>query len=247
MKFTIVGCGDAFGSGGRLQTAYVLDAAGERLLVDCGATTLIGFARLGIDPLSIDHVVISHLHGDHFAGLIWLVMHGMYVRKRTKSLVVYGPPGIGQRFVAASEALFSRSTMVKRPFELSFVEMQARRPVHFGVFDATAFEVVHPSGAPSHALRIAVGGKVWAFSGDTEWTDELLAAGQGADVFVAECYRFDGAPVFHLSYRVMEKYFDRIGAKRYVMTHMAEDMLARRGEVVDARVILAEDGLVLAV
>ncbi|MBN9259735.1 MAG: MBL fold metallo-hydrolase, partial [Hyphomicrobium sp.] len=64
-KLTIVGCGDAFGSGGRLQTGYHVDLGHHRFLIDCGATSLIGLDKLRLDPNAISTIFISHLHGDH--------------------------------------------------------------------------------------------------------------------------------------------------------------------------------------
>ena len=54
-----------------------------RFLIDCGATALIGLNRLGIDPNSIATIFISHLHGDHYAGLVWWLIHAQHVAKRT--------------------------------------------------------------------------------------------------------------------------------------------------------------------
>lgn len=56
-----------------------------------------------------------------------------------------------------------------------------------------------------------------------------------------------GEPRFHTSWKTIEANLDRVGAKRVMLTHMAEGMLARRGEVKDPRIVLAEDGLVIDV
>jgi len=103
MKLTVVGCGDAFGSGGRLQTCYHVEAADTRFLIDCGATALIGLNRLGIDANGVETIFISHLHGDHYAGLVWWLIHAQHVAKRTKPLTVVGPAGIEARFGAAAQ------------------------------------------------------------------------------------------------------------------------------------------------
>jgi ribonuclease BN (tRNA processing enzyme) len=245
MKLTVVGCGDAFGSGGRLQTCYHVEAAGTRFLIDCGASAMIGLNRLGIDPNAIPAIFISHLHGDHYAGLVWWLLHAQHVAKRTVPLTVAGPPGIEARFTAACEVLFPGSGGVRRRFDLEFVEMIGARPLEVGPVRVTAFEVSHPSGAPSYALRFEAEGKVLSFTGDTEWVESLVVAGREADLYIMECYHFEGAPNYHMSWRKIEPNLDRIGAKRVMLTHMAEPMLARRGEVADARVVLAEDGLVL--
>src|SRR6478735_11725692 len=129
MRLTVVGCGDAFGSGGRLQTCYLVDDGPKRFLIDCGATALIGLNRLRIDPNSIETIFISHLHGDHYAGLVWWLIHAQHVAKRTTPLTVVGPQGVRARFEAAAEALFPGSTGVARRYDLSFLELAREKPL----------------------------------------------------------------------------------------------------------------------
>jgi ribonuclease BN (tRNA processing enzyme) len=245
MKLTVVGCGDAFGSGGRLQTCYLIEAAGTRFLIDCGASALIGFNRLGLDPNTVPTIFISHLHGDHYAGLVWWLLHAKHVGKRTTPLTVAGPPGVEARLRAASEALFPGSLRVALRHELHFVELVREERLTVGPVAVTPFEASHPSGAPSYALRFEVGGKVIGFTGDSEWVESLVAAGREADLYMMECYQYEGEPRYHMSWSTIRPQLDRIGARRVLLTHMAAGMLARRGEVADERVVLAEDGLVL--
>jgi ribonuclease BN (tRNA processing enzyme) len=247
MKLTVVGCGDAFGSGGRLQTCYHVEARDTRFIIDCGATTLIGFSRLGIDPNTVATIFISHLHGDHFAGLVWWLVHAQHVAKRSTPLTVVGPEGVQARFEAAAEALFPGSTGIQRRYDLRFLELTREKPLDVGSVRVTPFEAKHPSGAPPYSLRFELEGKVLSFTGDTEWTDALVPTGRSADLFIMECYQLEGEPRFHMSWRRIAGELDRIGARRVMLTHMAEPMLARRGEVSDPRVVLAEDGLVLDV
>ncbi len=247
MKLTVVGCGDAFGSGGRLQTCYHLDTGEERLLLDCGATSIIGLNRLGIDANGIATIVISHLHGDHFAGLVWWLLHAQHVAKRTVPLTVAGPVGIEARFVAAAEALFAGSTKVARRFELRFVEMTAGAPVHLAGAGITAYEVSHPSGAPSHALRLDFGTKTLAFTGDTEWVEPLVDCGRGADLYIMECYAYEGPVRYHMSWETISANLGRIGARQVMLTHMNANMLANRQKAAGPGIVLAEDGLVVEV
>lgn len=247
MKLTVVGCGDAFGSGGRLQTCYHLDTGKQRFLIDCGATAIIGLNRLGLDPNAVETIFISHLHGDHFAGLVWWLLHAQHVARRTAPLVITGPKGIEARFVAAAEALFPRSTTITRRFEMTFLEYQEGTPLDVGLVRVTPFEVSHPSGAPPYALRFEVSGRTLAFSGDTEWVESLVPAGTGADLFIVECYGFDGDVRYHMSWRTIEKNLPRIGAKRVLLTHMNASMLANRHVVATPGVVCAEDGLVIDV
>ena len=69
MRLQVLGCGDAFGSGGRFHTCFHVSAESVSFLVDCGASSLIAMRRCGVDPNTIQTVLISHLHGDHFGGI----------------------------------------------------------------------------------------------------------------------------------------------------------------------------------
>src|SRR5215216_441431 len=104
-----LGSGDAFGSGGRFQACISVRAHEAHVLLDCGATTLVAMRRLGVDPGSVDAVVVSHLHGDHFGGLPFLVLDAQFSR-RERPLVVAGPPGVEERVRAAMEVLFPGSS-----------------------------------------------------------------------------------------------------------------------------------------
>lgn len=247
MKLTVVGSGDAFGSGGRLQTCYHVAAAGGDFLIDCGATALIGMQQLGLDPDRVRMIYISHLHGDHFGGLVWWLLHAHYVTGRTSPLTVVGPAGIAQRFATAAEALFPNSTEIARRFEMTFIEHAAEVPLELGGVRVTPFEVLHPSGAVPYALRFECDGKVIAFSGDTRWVENLVPAANGADLFICESFGFEKPSGYHMSWHDVAGNIERLGAKRILLTHMGPEMLANRDQVRHPRVVLAEDGLVLEV
>lgn len=247
MKVTVVGCGDAFGSGGRLQTCYHVETGAHRFLIDCGATAIIGLNKLGLDPNAIETIFISHLHGDHFAGLVWWMLHAQHVARRIAPLTIAGPEGIEARFVAAAEALFPRSTQVDRRFKLSFVEFRPEEAITVGGIKVLPFEVLHPSGAPPYALRFEIDGRTLAFSGDSEWVEGLVDAGRGADLLIIECYGFDADVRYHMSWRTIEANLPRIGAKRVLLTHMNDSMLKNRHQVTAPGVQCAEDGMVIEI
>lgn len=241
VSLTFVGSGDAFGSGGRLQTCLALRGGGPTILLDCGASSLVGLKRIELAPNDVAAVVLSHLHGDHFAGVPFLVLDGQFSR-RTAPLIVAGPPGVRERVERTMEALFAGSTRVQRRFEVEYLELAERVPAGVAAATVTAFGVEHASGAPSYALRVQYGGRTVTYSGDTEWTDALLEAARDADCFVCEAYTFDRRLRFHLDYATVRAQAARLGARRIVLTHMGPSMLERRSE---ADFECAEDGLVL--
>jgi len=210
--------------------------------MDCGASSLIAMKRAGVDPGGIGAVLLSHLHGDHFGGVPFLILDGQFSR-RTRPLIIAGPPGTRARVEAAMEALFPGSTSVARRFAVEFVELPPRAVAAVGPVSVTGFPVEHASGAPPYALRVQWGGRVVAYSGDTEWTESLVEAASGADLFVCEAYTYETPRRYHLDFRTLAAHRERLGCRRLVLTHMGPEMLARR---VESDAECAEDGLVIA-
>jgi ribonuclease BN (tRNA processing enzyme) len=238
-----LGSGDAFGSGGRLHTCIHVHSEDATFLIDCGASSLIAMKRFGIDPASIDAVLVTHLHGDHFGGIPFLVLDAQFVSRRTRPLTVAGPPDLQRRVHDAMKVLFPGSSRVRRRFSLEFIELPEGEAIDIGALTVTPYGVVHPSGAPAYALRVECGGKVVSYSGDTEWTDSLLRAARGADLFVCEAYFFERKVPYHLDYRTLMAHRAQLGCRRLILTHMSEDILRRLGEV---EVEWAEDDKLLA-
>src|SRR4051812_19348104 len=118
-----LGSGDAFGSGGRHHTCIHVRSEETTFLIDCGASSLIAMKWYGVDPLSIDAVLVTHLHGDHFGGIPFFVLDAQLVSNRTRPLTVAGPPGLESRVQDTMEELFPGSSRVRRRFELRFLEL----------------------------------------------------------------------------------------------------------------------------
>jgi ribonuclease BN (tRNA processing enzyme) len=243
VRLRFLGCGDAFAAGGRFQTSFHLDDGAQPLLIDCGATTLVALKRAGIASASIGWVVLTHLHGDHFGGLPWLVLDGQFTH-RTEPLVIAGPAETEARFNLAFEALYPGAPTAERPFETRIVELREREPSEVGPVVVTTFPVVHTPGTHPHAVRVEYGGKVIAYSGDTEWTDALLEVADGADLFVCECQEFDREVPGHLNYRTLSEKRGELACRRLVLTHLGPNMLDRVDEL---DVEAAADGMVIEV
>lgn len=247
MRLRFVGCGDAFGSGGRFNTCIHLDpetdSDGASLLIDCGATSLVALKRWAIDPQSIGWIALSHLHGDHYAGIPWLILDGRF-SKRQRPLVVSGPTGVQQRVQETFQALYPAAPAAELPFELRFSELNERQPAELGPATITAFEVAHESGAPSFGLRLQLGGRVIAYSGDSEWTDSLVEVAAGADVFICECNSWEKPIPGHLDYRTLREMRPQLDCRRLIVTHLGPDMLAHLDGI---EFEAAADGMVVEV
>jgi ribonuclease BN (tRNA processing enzyme) len=247
MKLTIVGSGDAFGSGGRFNTCFMLETAERTILVDFGASSLVALKAQSIDPNRIDAIVLTHLHGDHFGALPFLLLDAQFLSRRTSPLVIAGPPGARARIDALLEVFFPRSGTTKWHFPWQVIEIASNGTSDIIGLTITTAEVIHFSGAPSTAVRLSDGRSVLAYSGDTEWTDALLPIADGADLFIIECYEHARVVTGHISWSILKTKLPELRARRIMITHMNPSMLAQIEEARSVGVLIAEDGLSLEV
>lgn len=239
-----LGCGDNFGSGGRFQTCILVQSEAANFLIDCGASALISMKKFGVSLLDIETILITHLHGDHFAGIPFFILDSQLISRRTAPLVIAGPPGLQDRIYRAMEVMYPGSSKVKQKFEISYLELPESLPTTIGALSVTAEQVIHGSGAPSYALRVACAGKTIAYTGDTEWTDNLIKIASGVDLFIAETYFYEKKMKNHLNYRTLLQQRQALDCKRIIITHMSDDMLERLDSV---ELEYAEDGKELQV
>jgi ribonuclease BN (tRNA processing enzyme) len=242
MQLRFVGCGDAFGSGGRFNTCFHVTGERVNFLIDCGASSLPALQRLGIARDLVDLILITHFHGDHFGGLPFLLLNAQFTR-RTRPLVIAGPQGIETRLTQVMEALFENSSKTQQRFDLSVVALKPLQTRQFGAVNVTPFPVLHgDSGGPFLAYRVEAEGRIIAYSADTEWTETLIDAARGADLFIAEAYTYDKFVKNHLSLTTLEAHLPEIKAKRLILTHMSDDMLGRLDSLAHTA---ASDGMIV--
>jgi ribonuclease BN (tRNA processing enzyme) len=242
MRLQFVGCGDALGSGGRYNTCFHLRGDHANCLIDCGASSLSALKKLGIARDDIDLILITHFHGDHFAGLPFLLLDAQFSHRR-RPLVIAGPESIEMRLTQVMEALFEHSSKTKPKFDLSVVALKPKEKRTFGAVCVTPYPVVHgESGGPFLGYRIEAESRVIAYSADTEWTETLIPLARGADLFVAEAYCYDKTVRNHLSLTTLQARLSEIEPKRLILTHMSDDMLGRLDTIAHTP---AHDGMIV--
>lgn len=242
VRVQFLGSGNAFSDGGRANAAIHVTAPGVSLLLDCGGSALPAIKKQ-LDPKVIDAVAITHLHGDHFAGITFLVME-QHFAGRTRPLVIGGPPSLAARLAAEEQALFPDFFgPVPLGFAVSTVVL-GDDSTELGGARVRALPVRHVRLAEPHGLRVEVAGKVIAYSGDARWTEHLVPVAKDADLFICEASQWQGNDPAHISYEQMNAHRAELGAKRIVLTHLGATTLAHLSELRDE---YAVDGTVVEV
>lgn len=253
ISVTLLGSGDAFHAGGRGHSCYLVEDAAGACAVDFGPTAMASLRRLGGRPAAIDSVLVTHLHGDHFAGLPFLLLDGIY-REPRGPLIVAGPPGISERLRTLASACYRDILSKPLPFPLDFVEWRAGEEREIARRRVRALPAFHQD-LPEQAfsLRLSTGGATLAFSGDTGWHPGLPEVLAGADLVIAECSLWEEAYDRHLGRGDWERLLPALRGRRVVLSHLGDEVLAhvsdlrRLASASGVELILGEDGARLEV
>lgn len=221
MRLTIIGCSGSFPGPQSPASCYLLQAHHEgrtwSVVLDLGSGAL-GPLQQYVDPTTLDAVVLSHLHADHFLDLC-----GLYVMQRyhphgfQRPVPVWGPADTPLRVGLAYYG--HAGTEVS---EFAFTPVVDGSRFQVGPFAFTALRVNHPVEA--YGYRIECGGRVLAFTGDTDACDALSVLAADADLMLADTAFIDGRDnernIHMTGSRVAQAALDAGGVQRIMLTHM---------------------------
>ena len=252
MKLTILGSGTVVPSGSRNSAGYFVELPGARVMMDCGAGTVHALDRYGLPWELMTHLFVSHFHVDHvgeLASLFFAFRYGMRDR-RTEPFTVLGPDGIDRVMDGLRMAFGSK--LFETTFPLSVRTLTPGEGVELG--GGTTLSVAKtPHTEESLAVRIDSGGRAVCYTGDTDYSEELVNFFSKADVLVSECsFREPREGVPHLSVRQAARLAALSGVAELIVTHFYFDvneseLKAELESEFRGKVIIGRDGLVIEV
>ena len=246
MRLTVIGASGSYPGPESPASCYLLESEHDgrtwRVLVDLGSGAL-GVLQRHVDPVSVDGVLLSHLHADHCLDLCgFYVLRKYHPTGAQPRIPVWGPEGTAVRMAKAYD-LDEDPGMNE---EVDFRPYAGR--VEIGPFTVTATEVAHPVTA--YGLRIEADGRVLAYSGDTGICEPLVATARDADLFLCEASFVEGhsnPPDLHLTGAEAGRTATDARARRLVLTHVPpwhdpQVMLREAATTYDGPLELAEPG-----
>ncbi|MFN3402843.1 MAG: MBL fold metallo-hydrolase [Cytophagaceae bacterium] len=229
-KVLVLGSGDAFGSFGHMQSGYFIK--GEKgILLDCGPTIMYALNRASVTTEDIDIIVLSHFHGDHYAGIPFLLLEAALVSKRTKPLTIISPEGGEEKIKKLFELLYPGMEEVFRILQLEFLAYNGKDEMLFPDLVIRTYPVSHTPQTLPHGIKIFYHDKCIGYSGDTGWNDNLIEIADNTDLFLCECNYYGIRSESHLNYIELKEKLPLFNSKRVILTHIGKEMFLNISQV----------------
>lgn len=244
MRLRVLGGCGAWPEAGQACSGYLVEQDGFRLLVDLGYATVPRLLEW-IDAGQVDAVFVSHGHPDHCADLNPLLRARALRDDPPAPLPVYAPPGALDAVLA-----LDRPGMLADAYTLHEITPGGRLDI--GPFRAETFPLPH--WVPNAGVRLAAGGRVLAYTGDTGPSPELPNLARDADLLLAEATHVDEVPEDSRRYLSSARQMGRLaaaaGVGHLLLTHLwpGTDPTAAQaaaGAAYDGETGVATAGLVL--
>ncbi len=187
----------------------------------------------------IDAIAVSHLHGDHFGGIPYLVIQ-QHFTGRTRPLTLAGPRDLAARLARAEQALYPDFYGKTTLAFATPTHVLGAEEIKIGGALVSALPVLHAPESDPHGLRVRVGDKLIAYSGDATWSEHLPRVAKGADLFICEATYWDRGDPSHVVYRTLMEHRRELDCARIVLTHLGATTLAHLSEL---ELEYATDGL----
>jgi ribonuclease Z len=226
-RFAFLGTSGAIASAQRDNTSLVVEAEGTAILLDCGGSAVQRLRRVGVDPLALTHVVVTHLHVDHAYGLPSVVRQSGLLGRRVPLTVVCRPEHVEPlRTLLTVFRLWDRSDLF--PIALAPIDLAlGARALTAGALTVTTAPNDH-GPMPNFAVRVQAADRALVYSSDTRPCSAVVMLARGADVLIheatfAERDRTPHRSAAHASAADAGRVAAQAGVRRLILTHVGAD------------------------
>ncbi|MEX0801559.1 MAG: MBL fold metallo-hydrolase [Dehalococcoidia bacterium] len=218
VELTFLGTGNAFAAGGRNWSSFL---ANGRYLFDASPSVLPALNHLNIPPIDIEVIFLSHFHGDHFAGMPFLILEYVYMSERRGDLYVVGPPGVEQKIERLADDCYPDITR-EAGYGRRYTEAQPGADQFINEISFRAYPMNHvPDKLRAFGYRVSLGDQAVAYTGDTMFCDEIFELAEGARVLVLDCTYSEGGGPEHMGLDDLRVIRDRVAPETaIVLTHL---------------------------
>ena len=223
-KLTVLGSGDAFATGGRHTTAFLISDDKGSFLVDCGASTLVRLKQIEHSIDRIKGIFITHFHGDHFGGLPFVILSLRIEYGLDHTLFIAGPQGLEEKVRTLQDALYPETSRFYDELNIHFIEYNLNWQNIDGI-EFKAVPVTHSPPSNPHGIQLRWNNQIFAFSGDTEWDDRLFDLSTDTSAFIVECNNYLMDSPGHLSLKTLMEKRELLKTQRLLLSHMGKEML----------------------
>lgn len=238
-QLRFLGTGNAVCMSGRGQAAVWYEDDAGALLVDCGPSFMLNANRFGVDLMRLRAIAITHFHGDHLAGLPFLLVHFRDIAHRTETLHILGAQGLAQRLRAMCETLYDYWEL---GFELVFHVWDPAKTLE--PWEAYGWRI---QPAPMRHKPESLGYRLTtpqvsvAFTGDTAFFEGVFDLAKNTDVLVIECSLPEPLVPMHIHAKELVEAIPRLGARRVAAIH-TENVTRQAADPLPEKLVFPDDG-----
>lgn len=225
VKIKFLGTGTSYPTRGRVSSSCLVTVNGTRFLIDIGPSVLRRLVEYGLSVNNIDLILLTHFHVDHSGDLPAFLFACNYgIEPRMKPLKIIGGEGVRSFFRRVSLAFpwikpksydLQILKVVNGKYSFCGVEIETKRTNH---------------NRESIAIRMNMGVSV-VFSGDTDYSKNLIELSRGVDLLIVECSFPERKVKGHMNLPTLKRIVEASKPKQVVITHLYPDWDEKIGEI----------------
>ena len=223
LDLTFIGSGNAFAPGGLCWNGFVVN---RKYLFETPPQALMSLHQVGIDPNTIEVVILSHHHGDHFLGMPNLLLHWKYMG-RTTPVKIVGPPDTKKLSELLGETVYPG--LMDLDFDVEWIVARPGRCLKVGDLVIEPVEAIHDDRLiMSLGFHCYINGRKLGYTGDSILCDGVKDLARSSEILISECAsKSDNIPVhMNLDDDIPIVRDTMPTASELILTHITPDVTA---------------------